>query len=171
MHDEHAGGAELGRLLELVGPAAVVGHRLAAEDLRIQLVRIADRGDGRIVDEDDDRLALHVNAAEIIPLELGRLDAVSREDQLRVLEPHFVGDVFAEDDDFIANLERPGLSAPLHDDRSLRLRRQADERHFLRPGSVRIARLKSGGLELLDEVLDGQLLALRAGRAAFEFIR
>ena len=46
--------AAAGGLLELERPAAVIGERLAAEELRV--VR------GRLVREEDDDLALHVNA-------------------------------------------------------------------------------------------------------------
>ncbi len=65
-----------GGLLELVGPAAVVGERLAAEEFRV--VR------GRLVGEEDDDLALHVHALVIVPAELGRGDAVADEDRLGV---------------------------------------------------------------------------------------
>src|SRR3546814_9256967 len=60
--DEHGGGALPGRLLELVGPAAVIGHRPALEiALPQRLLPV------RIVDEDDDRLSLYVDIRIIVP--------------------------------------------------------------------------------------------------------
>ncbi|MCK7527754.1 MAG: hypothetical protein MZV64_64145 [Ignavibacteriales bacterium] len=72
--DEDAGGAELGRLLVLVGPAAVVGHVLAVED--------AARAVSRLVDLDEQDLAREVHALEVVPLPFGRLDEVAAVDEL-----------------------------------------------------------------------------------------
>ena len=56
----------------LVGPAAVVGERAPAEEFRI--VR------GRLIGEQDQDLALHIDALKIVPMELGRDNAVADED-------------------------------------------------------------------------------------------
>ena len=62
--------------LEFVRPAAVIGERRAAEELRVLR--------GRLVREEDDDFALHVNALVIVPIELGRGNAVADEDRLGV---------------------------------------------------------------------------------------
>ncbi len=79
--DHHgAGGAVPHGLLELVGPAPVVGAGLAAEEL---LAVLADRG---IVVEKDEDLARGVVALEVVPAHLRGLDAVAHEDQRHPLE-------------------------------------------------------------------------------------
>ena len=74
--DERADGAHAGGLLELVGPAAVVGEGLAAEELGVV--------GGRVADDAEDDLALDVDAGVVVPVELGRGDAVADEDDGRV---------------------------------------------------------------------------------------
>ena len=69
MNDEHRLGPAPRRLLVLVRPAAIVGERLAGEKLRI--VR------RRLVGEDDDDLALDIDALVIVPVELRCRDAVA----------------------------------------------------------------------------------------------
>ena len=61
-----------GGLLVLVGPAAVVGEGLAGEEVGIV--------GGRIVDDDEDDFAFDVDAGVVVPLVLGRGDAVADED-------------------------------------------------------------------------------------------
>ena len=77
VHDDHAGRAMARGAFVLVGPAAVVQARLAREQLRIPV---------RIVVEHHQDLALDVHALEVVPLVLGRLDAVADEHQLGVLD-------------------------------------------------------------------------------------
>ena len=106
MDDEHSGGAKLRRLVVLVGPAAVVRHRIAAEHLRVQCVRLRRiERDRRIVHEHDERLAFDVESLEVIPLELGRLHAVADEHHFRLLDAHRIGHARAERDDLIARPE------------------------------------------------------------------
>ena len=93
-------------LLELVGPAAVVGHRVALERLRVELGRVGGIGNGRIVDEDEDRLALDVDVLEVVPVELGRLDAVAGEHHVGVLDRCPVGDVLRPRHDLVRPFER-----------------------------------------------------------------
>ncbi len=68
--DEHAGGTLARAFLELVGPAAIIGHRPAAE-IAFAALEIG------IVDQHDHDLALEVDALEIVPAALGRLDAIA----------------------------------------------------------------------------------------------
>src|SRR3546814_20919776 len=67
-------------LLELVGPAPVIGHALAFEQA---LVAGVEAG---VVDQDDDGLALHVDAGIVVPVLLGRVDAVADAHQRTVLD-------------------------------------------------------------------------------------
>ena len=59
-------------LLVLVGPAAVVGERAAAEEFRIV--------GRRLIGEQHQHFALHVDALEIVPVKFRRDDAVADED-------------------------------------------------------------------------------------------
>src|SRR3546814_11464871 len=75
--DEHGGGALPGRLLELVGPAAVIGHRPALEiALPQRLLPV------RIVDEDDDRLSLYVDIRIIVPAPFRCIYAIALQDDV-----------------------------------------------------------------------------------------
>ena len=74
MDDQHARGAAPRGFLIFVGPAAVIGHRLAAE-IAFPALEIG------VVDEHDEHLALDVVALEIVPVALGRGHAVADEDQ------------------------------------------------------------------------------------------
>ena len=78
--DEDGGGAKFGGLVILVGSASVVRHCVAAEDRGVQGVglRRIERN-GRVIHQHDQRLAFHVQAFEIVPLKLGRLNAVAGE--------------------------------------------------------------------------------------------
>ena len=60
-------------LLELVGPAAVVGHRLAAKQ------RLVSGNESRIVHQDQRGLAAHVDARIVVPPGFRRVDAVADE--------------------------------------------------------------------------------------------
>src|SRR3546814_2339988 len=60
--DQRGGGALAGRLLIFVGPAAVIGHRAAVE-LALGLLGLPVG----IVDEDDDRLPLHIDPGVVFP--------------------------------------------------------------------------------------------------------
>ena len=64
------------RSFVLIGPAAVVGEGRSAEQRRLVGRR------GRIVDHDQHPLALHVHALVVVPLQLGRDDAVANEDHI-----------------------------------------------------------------------------------------
>ena len=84
VHDDRGRSTLPCRFFVFVGPAAVIGHRLALEELRIGIgVFVAG-----IVDEDDDGLPLHVEAGIVVPVVLGRDHAVADEHQRRVLHVH-----------------------------------------------------------------------------------
>ena len=160
--DEHGRRAQFRRLLVLVGPAAVVGHGLAAEGLRIERVGIGRVGHRRVVDQHQERLALDVQALEVVPLIFRRLHAVADKDDLGVLHRDRIGDVLAEGDDLVVRLERLRAPALLHDQRRDVGGREADERHLLHPRAIGIARFGAGRLELLDQIVDRELLARRS---------
>src|SRR3546814_16279064 len=82
--DQRGGGALAGRLLIFVCPAAVIGHRAAVE-LALGLLGLPVG----IVDEDDDRLPLHIDPGIVVPALFGRVDAVSDEDDVAVLDRDF----------------------------------------------------------------------------------
>src|SRR5688500_7405820 len=70
VHGETSGAALSRGLLVRVGPPTVVGHGLAAE---VTLARL----EVGIVDEDDSHLAAEILALEVVPVALGRADAVA----------------------------------------------------------------------------------------------
>ena len=74
--DEHAGRAQPRRLLVLVGPAAVVGERLALEEGFVRR--------GRLIHNDEQHLAFYVHTLEVVPAVLGRIDAVTDKDDRRI---------------------------------------------------------------------------------------
>ena len=96
---DSAGGALARGLLELVGPAAVVGQRGPGEELRL------GGGGRRVVDHHQGDLALDVHALVVVPLVFRRDDAMADEHHLagggdlRVLHA-------AERDDVLQVLER-----------------------------------------------------------------
>ena len=79
MHDEQANGALASRFFVFICPAAVVGHRLAAE---IAFARFKIR----VVDEGDGNFSLQVDAIKIVPLSLRRVDALADKYQGCVLD-------------------------------------------------------------------------------------
>src|SRR4030095_8898906 len=74
--DEARGRTFLSGDLVFVGPAAVVGHGFAAENLRVELagLRVHNR---RVVDQHDHGLAPNIDALVVIPTKLRRDDAVA----------------------------------------------------------------------------------------------
>ena len=170
--DERADGSLPRGLLELVGPAAVVGERLAAEELRVVRWRVAD-------DAEDD-LAFHIDARVVVPAELRRDDSVADEDDGSV----DVGDLseLAVVDGVVVGV---GQIVGVQHDRhaaALRLIRHegevrlvadslgSDEVDLLQVGSVVARGLEAVERELRGDVLRGDLSAARAGAAAFQQI-
>ena len=68
MDDECADSPATGGFLELVGPAAVVGEGRAGEEIGVV--------GGRVADDDEDDLAADVDVGVVVPLVLGRGDAM-----------------------------------------------------------------------------------------------
>ena len=163
VHDQDTGGALARGLLVLVGPAAVVGHGLAAE------VAVAGLEVG-VVDQHDGDLAVQVDALEVVPVALRRLDAIAAEherqvrqrNRFRSVQRRAHGDFFA-----LRQVLRLAGYAQREFRRAGNLR--AGQRHSLRPSTLAVlqvaARLETGSLHLLDHIGDGLGLA-RSGRAA-----
>jgi hypothetical protein len=72
VNDQHSGCAPAYPFFELVGPAAVVGERFAVEKVIVV--------GGRLVDNREQDFSFDIDAVEIMPLILGRVDAVAHED-------------------------------------------------------------------------------------------
>jgi hypothetical protein len=152
--EEGAGCAFLCGDLELVGPPAVVGHRLAAEDAGVERLAITARvGDRRIVHQDDDRLALHVDALEVVPLELGRFHREAGEDDLGILDGD-LGLLHAGIADELVPPANRELAAGRRAKSPRRrvLHRHAHQRNGLLPASAEAAGLETDLLQALREV-------------------
>jgi len=85
------------------------------------------------------------------------------------IEARRVGDVLRPRDDIVFPLERAALASLLEHERRRR-RRDADKRHLLDVGAVGVAGAEAEHPELIDEVADRQLLALRAGATPFVLV-
>ena len=121
---------------------------------------------GRVVDEHEDRLALHIDALVVIPAVFRRDDAVADEDDVGVRDLRFGAIVARVRDVVVGELERDRL-APRRERRG-RMRRVADQIDVLDVGAVGIAGLEAERLELALHVGDGLVLAGRARAASLE---
>src|SRR3546814_9249061 len=147
--------------LELVGPAPVIGNALAFEQA---LVAGVEAG---VVDQDDDGLALNVDAGVVVHVLLGRVDAVAEHNQRAVLDldlglagarvEHHVG----------AELQLGGLAGDVDPERGGFVSRGLGHRHVLEPGHV-VAGLQADAQELRLDVLERLIAAGRAGAAVPE---
>jgi len=88
------------RLLVLVGPAPVICHGPAAEGIQLRLFEVG------IIDQHHKDLATHVLALEVVPVPLGRADAIADEDQLGVLQANAVGRTAGRDHGLLALAQR-----------------------------------------------------------------
>ena len=137
--DEHTRGPRLLAHLVLVGPPAVVGHRLAAEHGRVEPAGRLRVLDGRIADEHHHRLAAKVDALVVVPLELGGLDAVADEHEIGRVERDALGDPFRPRDVVVVPGGLALLAALAEDEGRRALDRRPDERHRLYPRAVGVA--------------------------------
>ena len=144
-----------GGFFELVGPAAVVGHRLPAE---VVLAR-------RIVHQDHQDLPGEIGVAEVVPPVLRRLDPVADEEQL---SPGLDGRRHSPGPGHEVERRRPGAA---------RIRRglhggggAADERHRLEPAAVGVPRFESEFLEHSGQVGDRLFFPGGRGGAAAELV-
>ena len=153
------------RLFELVGPAAVIGHRPALEE------RVVMGEEARIVDEDDDDFPLHVEARVIVPILLGRDDAVAHEDQRRASD----GDVRAivlrrHPHGLVGIFERLGAVGARDGERGFRrIEGDRDRGNVLEIASF-IARLETDALHLVGDPIGCAFARRRARPAALKTI-
>ena len=169
MDDHHAGGAAPRSFLIFVGPAAVIGHRLAAE-IALATLEIG------VVDEHHHDLAAQILALEVVPAALRRLHAVADEHQRRAVDRQpLVAVSRCADGDLLALGKRHGLAAQVEADlwrgREFRLQ----QRHGLGPLALAVdevaARLQPRRSELLRQISDRLGLGSRRRGTALERVR
>ena len=158
MDDQHPGRALTRHLLVFVGPAAIVGHGLAAEGVQGRFFEIG------VIDQDDQHLAAQILPLEVVPIPLGRGDPIADEDQGRVLQADVLGRVAGREGDLASLGHRQGPVAQLQRRLDVGLG-EAVQDHVLGPLAVRTARLEAGGGVLAAQIVDHLLLG-RGGDAA-----
>ena len=161
MHDQRACRALPRRFLELIRPAAVIGHPLALERAALVLGVIV-----RIVDQDDRDLPLHVDPGIVVPAEFRGIDPVTDKDQRRIGQAGFRHGAVRTGHVIVAIGKAQRLSADL--DRQRRIVRPGDfqRRHFLGPAAL-VARLQASLGKALDDIGDRLVLTRRGRGAAF----
>ncbi len=162
VNDQRADGPLARRLLELIGPTAVISQGLALEELRIPRRRF-------IHDHEND-LALDVHALEVVPLVFGCFNSVADEDDGRI-DLDAVGLGLVAGNVVLAQLQGHCRTLPRRPGR--RGAQQglcADEIHLLQEGAVVAGGLQAVQRELRCDVIRGDIPAARAGGAALEQI-
>ncbi len=148
------------RALVLVGPAAVVEAAVAGEQVVVPV---------RVVVEHEQDLALEVHALEVVPLELGRLDAVTDEDHLGILDGGLALGDAGGGYELLAALEGDALAGAVAEGPGgRRVRVDADHLEVLHPAAAGSRRLEADLLHLLHEVLAGLGIRLGARAAPLE---
>ena len=162
--EQHAGRTAPPRLLILVRPAAVVRQRVGLEEVRLL------GGRGWVVDEADEHLARHVHVFVVVPLVAGVRDAVADEHE-RGVERGLRRVEVGRGDVVVHEVERHGLALfGCERERADVGRRRAEEGDGLEEAAARGCAFEAGFLHLLADVLDGFLLARRAGAAPLELV-
>ncbi len=129
MNDQHAHRAAPRGLLILVGPAAVVGQRLAFEKLLI--VR------RRLVHDDQRNLALQVHSGIVVPVVLGRVNAIAHEHNGRVDRGLGLARLILRDDlGAVSEIDRRALRGHKREFRLVFIGVHREERHLLEIGAV-----------------------------------
>ena len=176
MNDERADGSAPRGLFELVGPAPVVSQRLAGKKLRIV--------GRRVTNDDQDDFAFDVDAGVVVPVVLGRGDAVADEDDGGVdvddrSVPGIVDDVVSAEGEVEAakpsrrtcSAGSRAIAAGEEGERGLvALDGHAEEINLREVCAVVAAGLEAGESELSGDVGCGEVAAANAGAAAFEEI-
>ncbi len=165
VHDQHALGAAACGFLELVGPAAVVGHRLAIERARCIGFEIS------VVDQHHGDLAVQVHVLVIVPLALGCIDAVADEHQRRVVDLHALARLQALQRHVHAVGQRALALLQLQAGLGRAIQLRTHQRHRLHPAAIGTTGLQAVAAELLDQVLHGAFFACAGRCAALELVR
>ena len=159
--DEGADGSFAGGLLELVGPAAVVGEGFAGEEFGVV--------GGWVADDAEDDFAFDVDVGVVVPVVLGCGGAVADEDDGGV-EGGGGGEGLVGDYEVVAEFQEDGLAGGgdegegggVGDDF------HADEVDLLEVGAVVAGGGEAVEGELRGDILGGELAAAQSGVAAFE---
>src|SRR5206468_12116963 len=141
------------------GPAPVIEPRLAREQLRVAL---------RVVVHHQENLALEVGAFVVVPLVLGRHDAVADEDHLAPAGAGLRTLHAGEGHVVVAVAQVHRLAALGEADRGRGRAGDADDVEGLIPGAVGSARLQAQSLYLGGDVLLGESVALSGGPPSLE---
>src|SRR5690606_19188283 len=157
MDDDRARCALACRALVLVGPPPVIEPLAAAEELRIPV---------GIVVQHQQNLAAQIGALEVVPVVLGRFDAVADEDDLRVLDRRALrGDAARRDE--LAMLRELEALAVARERPARRLRRgDTDELERLQVRAVGAGGLEAEPLERRGEIGLRHFVAGRARRTS-----
>ena len=171
--DHHARRTALRGLFVFVGPAAVIGHRLAVEIGTAVGDRSLEVG---IVDQHDEDFAAHVLVLEIVPLAFGRGHAVTGEDQRGVGEPELARAVERRAKRDVGALhEAGGPARALNGDDRIARQGRLKQGNPLRPLTTAIdqfaTRLDPGRFQLGDKIGDGLGLARGCRTAPFIGVR
>uniref|UniRef100_A0A0N4Z5P0 Phenol hydroxylase n=1 Tax=Parastrongyloides trichosuri TaxID=131310 RepID=A0A0N4Z5P0_PARTI len=154
------------RDLELIGPAAIEGHGLTVELARDRMA--FGRAEVGVVDQHQRDLALQVDALEVVPAALGRIDAIADEDQGGVAQGDALHRPVGRDDDVFGALKLGRAAVGGNADGGGAVLTGAADLGDLHPRPVRAAGLKTERLELLAQPFDGAVLAGRDRGAALE---
>ena len=157
--DDRSGGAEPGRHLELVVPAAVVEPALAGEGLRVAL---------RVVVHHEQDAALQVGPLVVVPALLRGHDAVAHEHDLGVVHAGFRGLRPRERDVVLVESQVRAGRASRNAQHLGTGGGHADEVESLLPAPPRGPGLEPDRLEARGEVLAGEAIASRRGAAPFQ---
>jgi hypothetical protein len=163
VNDESADGSFARGLLEFIGPAAVIGEGLTAEEVGIV--------GGRIVNQAENDLTFDLDAGIVIPVELRRRDAVA--------DPYDGGverdrrrEFFVEDNEVIGEFELDGRAGFGQEGEGglYGISLDAGEVDLLEVGAVVAAGSEPVAFELGCDELCSELATAPAGIAAFEEI-
>jgi len=122
---------------------------------------------GRRAVHDDRELAAHVGIGVVVVMQMRSADAVTDEDR-RSFYARVSGAFVAAQQDVFVDFQRRGFAVALHDHRALLGNHRDAAKWDLLPVSVDAGGLQSQQLELSLHVAGGDLVAARAGAAAFE---
>ncbi len=165
VNDQGGSGALARRFLVFVGPAAVIGHRLAGEQGRIPGL-IAG-----IVDQDDHRLAAHVEPLVVVPAVFRRDNAVADKDHVALRDLLVFADPLGPHHHVLGIIENQRLGiAARNGELRVRVGGDRDQRDGLRPLAV-VARRQPEFGELFGQMGNRLGFAFRCRAAAAEFVR
>ena len=164
MNNQHAHRATPRCLLVLVGPAAVVGQRLALEKALV-LRR-------RLIHNHQRHFALQVHSRVVVPLVLRRVDAVAHKHNRRINLRHLLPGLVLGDN--LRGIRQIHGRSAGRSESKLRLLLHGVhriQRHSLEPASLVARRLQPRQRELRGNILGRQLVSARAGAAPFQQIK